>query len=1045
MVFGGAGTSLKEIFTMRDYPMLDSEVFTSHQGFGYSILTIDYGSYILSPLDTYDRLNLYNLKNNVEAAICIVFGILSIDNLRTEYLGNVRPTEVACSIAGRVVKYNEATDWFDPIPNALVAYRLHRFGSKEEPKWPRPRFTIADENGNFLFSSIFAFCENQFEGDLHAFVLNETTGEIIYAPTQGRHMWFELTWRSYPGAEVDPSSGVHGMHHPHDLGFLVLFKCASVILFDIMSPQALSSESSLRVGVVDTRTKITPDSYGIFENVFFVPPNIPLAFVLKMTYERSLLGVIYDTYDEKVGKVYGYTFNVGEQRVFHNPTLRFAACMYQVAKRLVDDLRAHVPVEEKIVEELKSAGGLLEQAEEALNELNYTGFYVSSNKAWSQILDVYRSAYNLKGEAVNTILFFSFILIVFTFLFERMIIHAEGKKRILSLLIIAIVFNAIFYFIHPGFYLASNPVTLILAYVVFVMMIPPIYTVFSYVQMSLREFRVKTIGRHVMEISRSSAAVLSFQTGIENLRKRKLLSSLTLFTIIMITIGIVIFSSFSSLETTRTIINESTPLYQGVYIRDPAWNGLSQQIIDYLKSAYSNRAEIVIRSWLYTQTPSDPSITFTIRHGDNVGEIYAITGLTSSFIDVYPIFNMTGRWFLPDEDFVCVIPSSIAEEIGASLTDTIEVIGLKLKVVGIVDDKSIDYIADLDGEPITPYDQQDPEILDAHVLASQTIFVPFKLLEPWRPTIASVSIIPYDPNLAPSIVEDLVRNFNFHVRCGVGDKIIYYSPALVVTVFGWQIQIVPIVLATLIMVNLMISETKIREREILTYSVVGLSPLHILFMFLAESLIYAVIGGVLGYISAGLISLATGIHFGYYSTFVASVLCALILITMASAIYPSIKASRLVTPSLERLWRIPTSPVGNKWEIPFPIIFKDKKELRGACNYLIEYIESMQGEASVFLAENIGVQEEDGIIRVSMHTQLAPYELNVKQDVDIAFIQDFSTKEWHVNLVLKRTSGTTEDWIRLVRRFADEIRKQFLYWRSLSREEKLKYMKTSSH
>jgi hypothetical protein len=167
--------------------------------------------------------------------------------------------------------------------------------------------------------------------------------------------------------------------------------------------------------------------------------------------------------------------------------------------------------------------------------------------------------------------------------------------------------------------------------------------------------------------------------------------------------------------------------------------------------------------------------------------------------------------------------------------------------------------------------------------------------------------------------------------------------------------------------------------------------------------------------------------------------------TFISSLYPTFKASRLVTPSLERHWKIPTKPKGRSWEVPLP--FKaQEEEARGIISYLKEFLESHAIEAGTFAASSISseemVAEKGSIIKISAIIKLKPFELGVSQTFELIASPD-EKNVYNFNLYLTHSTGDRRTWMTSNYFFVDEIRKQFLIWRSLRAEEKQKYIKPS--
>ena len=75
-----------------------------------------------------------------------------------------------------------------------------------------------------------------------------------------------------------------------------------------------------------------------------------------------------------------------------------------------------------------------------------------------------------------------------------------------------------------------------------------------------------------------------------------------------------------------------------------------------------------------------------------------------------------------------------------------------------------------------------------------------------------------------------------------------YTSMGMTNVEGLGALIIPMFIAALIVLNAMMGAVYERFREIGIYSSVGLAPMHIALLFVAEAVVYAIIGVTLGYI-----------------------------------------------------------------------------------------------------------------------------------------------------------------------------------------------------
>jgi hypothetical protein len=86
--------------------------------------------------------------------------------------------------------------------------------------------------------------------------------------------------------------------------------------------------------------------------------------------------------------------------------------------------------------------------------------------------------------------------------------------------------------------------------------------------------------------------------------------------------------------------------------------------------------------------------------------------------------------------------------------------------------------------------------------------------------------------------------------------------------------------------------------------------------------------------------------------------------------------------------------------------------------------------------------EEDGQhgYRLAMRAWLSPYDLGVSQDVELRAVPTGDFGVYLIQLRIQRLSGQANTWVRINRGFLDDIRKQFLVWRTLAPESKQEYI-----
>ncbi|MGQ9691500.1 MAG: hypothetical protein ACUVQY_09655, partial [Thermoproteota archaeon] len=198
-------------------------------------------------------------------------------------------------------------------------------------------------------------------------------------------------------------------------------------------------------------------------------------------------------------------------------------------------------------------------------------------------------------------------------------------------------------------------------------------------------------------------------------------------------------------------------------------------------------------------------------------------------------------------------------------------------------------------------------------------------------------------------------------------------------------------------------------------------------------------GGVLGIRFVQLLEvIPPGISITLYgSVVIISVLAAMATVVIAS-VYPFFKASKMVTPSLERKWRI-SSPSGDVWVILLPFKFQ-AEETRSVLAFLKEYFEahSQEGIGRFILRGSLSQVSEEKVMALEGQVSLSPYEQGVNQKLTLrASSPDGKNYDFEIKIV--RLTGMYSLWRRLNYSFVDGIRKQFLVWRTLPPSERERY------
>jgi hypothetical protein len=156
-------------------------------------------------------------------------------------------------------------------------------------------------------------------------------------------------------------------------------------------------------------------------------------------------------------------------------------------------------------------------------------------------------------------------------------------------------------------------------------------------------------------------------------------------------------------------------------------------------------------------------------------------------------------------------------------------------------------------------------------------------------------------------------------------------------------------------------------------------------------------------------------------------------------IYPIYLASKLITPSLERRWKIPTKPKGNIWDIPLPFSLTEEREVEAVYLFLEEFFKAHTSETpDPFIVRDVKTNIKEKV--QELFVSLMPLESGVYQKAVISsrFYED--TRKYDFMLRLEKIEGTPDTWVVLNYGFVDAVRKQLLTWRLLSESDRKRYI-----
>jgi len=1075
--------------------MLDSEPFAIAHGLGFTIRTngvrrLHWGH----PLSS--EVNFENLWPQVEVASAIISGLANEDAIEPtpdpqRYLFTAAGGDIAgfLTVEGRVLYYNISRGWYNPFPNALcVMLRI----DKSFSSYPFSTIiTVTDQRGRFTVVGASGYGYGHGYGtvdqwNFEAYHINEETGLIDYAPDYGQ----------YGRSVVQFSYSLNT--HPYKVT-TVLFKSASAVLFDVIDPIGLQpklffdprfenaqhswSPSAGVVGggggwwspTIAVRGRWSFSIYDFstiseyimwgeysagFENVamIFIPPGTRFMALYRTT---QIVGVLTNTSD---AYPQGRGFLIGPDEELRIPLTahQFVRDISYMTNDRYSKLRAsslRSPVAERNMEELAEH---LSRAEDALSASKYDDAYSELALAWGWAARSYQETMTVIYDAVNINVIFFTLFLIFVFFFERLVFQSSGVKRGIITAALFTILLYVYWSLHPAPKLAVNPAMSPLSVAILILFVFVSTLLVDRMGRILRETKIKIMGKHVIERATVPLAIMSFSYAPRNMRRRKLRTSLVLSTVLIVTFALIAFTSvFPTSEVKFVHLPELPATYEGLLFKREMGlapdNILSPTLLDSIK-AIAPEAVVAPRVWHYPQLVGTEAVYQTVISEKGSAGVRAVLGLSPNEIEFYA--NGTeGRWINEFDRFVCIIPNIVADRLQVEIGDTVQYGSLKFVVIGKYDQELFNSFKDLDNYLITPVD---PNIVSALAAGrpiegqeaaiplswSEIIVVPYETAYNLGGYIASVTVR-VDSH---ATLEEIGNAFaltlqGVRIYMSLDGKVYVPSPVGWFGAQGWTYMLAPLIIGCFTMFNTIITGVKERAGEMNVYSSTGLSPKGVTLIFFAESTIYALTAGVLGYL-LGIAMNVLMVEGGYLpanfisnTSSLATVIAILVSISsiLLATLYPALTASRLITPSLERKWKIPTKPRGDEWNIPLPVSMESETETRGLLNYLLEYFSAYTVESEQpFIVLDAKLSPEEKKVLTTM--RLLPVESSVVQNLVMQGYQPERETRWLFSVSIRKLSGVPEVWIAVNRGIIDTIRKQLLMWRSLRDDERLRYM-----
>jgi hypothetical protein len=310
-------------------------------------------------------------------------------------------------------------------------------------------------------------------------------------------------------------------------------------------------------------------------------------------------------------------------------------------------------------------------------------------------------------------------------------------------------------------------------------------------------------------------------------------------------------------------------------------------------------------------------------------------------------------------------------------------------------------------------------------------------------SVSSVTILMPDADAARRLAEDLsavLRESVTLIGQGRLQRVLFTTR---MSVSGFSTLLPPLLLGGLIIFGTMLSSVTDREGEIYTLSALGLAPVHVSVLFLAEALVYSLLGGVGGYLLGQTFARVAEVMAAQgwvdappvnaSSTQAMFAILLVMLTVLASALYPAYKASRSANPGIQRRWRLP-KPEGDLLTLTFPFTVS-RHDTIGLMSFLQEHLVAHRDRSvGTFAAADVRVAAHQDCYKLTAQVWLQPFDQGVCQQFTLLTRPSDIDGIDQVELSMQRVSGSPNVWQRGNAVFVNDLRNQFIFWRTMDSE-----------
>lgn len=724
----------------------------------------------------------------------------------------------------------------------------------------------------------------------------------------------------------------------------------------------------------------------------------------------------------------------------------------------------------------------------------------------------YERSVSISNDLVRAVVVLLGLVVPFCFFLMKLVTpFTDANRQLLLFMGIFALMVLGLYLVQPAFRVGDRPEVIILAFLILGLAVFVATTIMGRFNAAM----AKTVDENQLadglDGPQGRLASTAFMVGVNNMKRRRIRTTLTCVTIMLVTFTLLsVISVSQDAEPLRLRLGGDVP-YTGLLFTSPGFAPIEEKQFRRLREHFEERGETLARTWTYRQdretgvylpyfiTRADssadgasPEISARAVLGLETAEDGFLTGLSGPQ-SMLP----GGRWFSSNNAREIILSRRAAILLGLdpenARGETLLLAGEELELAGVLNDEMLEELQDLRGFPVLPVlgmgdtmpgETQDltaavdmaggPGVSAARPL--DVAIVPVETARSLGNTAYHSLSVRYSPlpSVDPAaaghrLFEDISRFLRYQSAyvaagfevpverdsgqtMGAGEYIM--ASATTARVGGTLKIAIPVALAATIILNTMLGAVMERRREISIYNSIGLNPTHVMFFFLAESLVFGLVGSVAGYFIGQSLSVVFShfmdINLNYSSLSVMLVIFLAIATVMISTLYPARLAAKAAVPSGQHRWSLPI-PEGDEIHLRFPFSY-DASRVPGVCAYLHEFMEqNSEASTGAFLARLAALgkvpsgrsdepaQTDATAYVLAYIVAPVPFDLGINQRMEIYADYDPEIRAHVFTVYLACLTGDRDNWLSVNQRFLEAMRKRLLAWRSLQTATQAEY------